>query len=321
MIQKNSKIFIAGHNGLVGSSVLKLLKKKKFKKLILANRKTLNLLDLKKLDNFFKKKKPEFLIICAAKVGGIMENKNYQLDFLLENINIQNNLLILAKKYGVKRTIFLGSSCIYPKISKIPIKEEYLMTGKLEETNEAYAISKIAGIKHCSILYEQFSQDIVCLMPTNIYGANDNFDISSSHVIPGLITKFLNAKKNNTNVVVWGSGKAIREFLHVDDLARAIFKVLLASKSKLDKVSRNKLPIFNVGSKESVSIKNLVKLLKKITKFKGKIIFDKKYPDGTLNKNLDSSKIRKINWHPKIKLYQGLNKIIKLRKKNFFNEK
>lgn len=158
-------------------------------------------------------------------------------------------------------------------------------------------------------------------MPTNIYGANDNFDISSSHVIPGLITKFLNAKKNNTNVVVWGSGKAIREFLHVDDLARAIFKVLLASKSKLDKVSRNKLPIFNVGSKESVSIKNLVKLLKKITKFKGKIIFDKKYPDGTLNKNLDSSKIRKINWHPKIKLYQGLNKIIKLRKKNFFNEK
>ena len=250
-----------------------------------------------------------------------MENKNYQLDFLLENINIQNNLLILAKKYGVKRTIFLGSSCIYPKISKIPIKEEYLMTGKLEETNEAYAISKIAGIKHCSILYEQFSQDIVCLMPTNIYGANDNFDISSSHVIPGLITKFLNAKKNNTNVVVWGSGKAIREFLHVDDLARAIFKVLLASKPKLDKVSRNKLPIFNVGSKESVSIKNLVKLLKKITKFKGKIIFDKKYPDGTLNKNLDSSKIRKINWHPKIKLYQGLNKIIKLRKKNFFNEK
>ena len=316
MITKNSKIFIAGHNGLVGNAVYRKLKSKKYKRLIVENKKKLDLLDTKKVDNFFKNKKPDFLIMCAAKVGGILENKNYQLDFLLNNINIQNNLLLAAKKYNVKRTIFLGSSCIYPKNSKTPITEECLMKGKLEKTNEAYAIAKIAGIKHCSILFEKFDQDIVCLMPTNIYGINDNFDIGSSHVIPGLISKFIEAKKNKKNIVVWGTGKAVREFLYVDDLANAILKMLSIQRDTIKKISKNKLPIFNVGSNESISIKSLAYKIKKIIKFKRKIVFNLSYPDGTMNKNLDSRKIRKTNWKPKTKLNAGLTKVIRERQKS-----
>ena len=321
MLTKNSKIFIAGHNGLVGNAVFRLLKSKNYKRLIFADKSKLNLLDLKKVDNFFNRSKPDFLIICAARVGGIMENKNYQLDFLLDNINIQNNLLLCSNKYKVKRTIFLGSSCIYPKLSKTPIKEEYLMTGQLEKTNEAYAISKIVGIKHCSILYEQLNQDIICLMPTNLYGLNDNFNIKSSHVIPGLISKFIDAKKNKKNVTVWGSGKAIREFMYVDDLADAIFKMLRITNNNLKKITYNKLPILNVGSNESITIKNLAYKIKKIIKFKGKILFDKSYPDGTINKNLDSRKIKKTNWKPKTKLSSGLAKVIKTRLKANVDEK
>ena len=205
MLKKNSKIFVAGHNGLVGSSVVSLLRNKKHKNIIVANRKKLDLRNQKKVDFFFKKNKPEILIICAAKVGGIIENRSKPLEFLIDNFQIQKNLLLASKKYNVKRTIFLGSSCIYPKKSKIPIKEEYLLTGKLEKTNEAYALSKIAGLKLCSILHEDYKKDIVCLMPTNVYGLNDNFDIKSSHVIPGLISKFIEAKKKQTNVQIWGS--------------------------------------------------------------------------------------------------------------------
>lgn len=315
MINKNSKIFIAGHNGLVGNAIYRLLKKKNYKRLITASRKNLDLRNKKKVTDFFKKKRPEFVIMCAAKVGGIMENKNYQLDFLLHNTDIQNNILLSSKKFKVKRVVFLGSSCIYPKKSKIPIKEDYIMTGKLEKTNEAYAMSKLYGIKLASILYEEFSQDIVCLMPTNLYGIEDNFEINSSHVIPGLITKFLKAKKNKTNIKVWGTGKAIREFMYVDDLASAIFTSLITPKSKIIKIFKNKLPIINVGTGEYVSILQLAQKIKKIVKFKGKILFDKNYPDGTLIKNLDSSKIRKLNWRPKIKLNTGLNKVINSRMK------
>ena len=317
MFNKNSKMFIAGHNGLVGSAVLKKLKLKKYKNLLFLDKKKLDLLNIKKVDQFFSKTKPEFLVICAAKVGGILENKNYQLKFLLDNLNIQNNLLISAKKYNIKRIIFLGSSCIYPKVSKIPIREKYLMSGKLEKTNEAYALAKIVGIKHCEILFEQFNRDVICLMPTNVYGVNDNFDINSSHVIPGLISKFINAKRRHTDVLVWGSGKAIREFLHVDDLANAIFTMLKINKTKLNRIYNNQMPIFNVGSNESISIKDLAFLIKKLIKFKGNIIFDKDYPDGTLNKNLDSRKLRQTNWLPKIKLRVGLNKVIKEREKIF----
>jgi GDP-L-fucose synthase len=313
MIKKNSKIFVAGHNGLVGNAIYRLFKKKGYTKIITTSRDKLDLTKKNKVLNFFEKQRPEFVIMCAAKVGGILENKNYQLDFLLENTEIQNNILLSAKKFKVKRVIFLGSSCIYPKHSKIPIKEDYIMTGKLEKTNEAYAMSKLYGIKLSSILHEEFNQDIICLMPTNLYGIKDNFDIKSSHVIPGLITKFLNAKKNKTNIKVWGSGKAIREFMYVDDLADAIFKTLITSKLRLTKIFEERLPIINVGTGEYVSILQLAKKIKKILKFNGKILFDKNFPDGTKIKNLDSSKIRKLKWKPKIKLDTGLKKVINSR--------
>ena len=262
---------------------------------------------------FLKKNKPDYLIICAARVGGILENETYSMDFLLDNISIQNNLLLAAKKYKIQRTIFLGSSCIYPKKSNTPIKEDFLMTGKLEKTNESYALSKIVGIKLCEILHDKFKKDVICLMPTNIYGENDNFDIASSHVIPGLISKFLLAKKNKKNVNIWGTGKPVREFLHVDDLASAIYSTLKISKKKINKIYKNKLPVFNVGSGESITIKDLSILIKKISRFNGKIFFDKNFPDGTINKNLDSSKIKKLKWKPKIKLVSGLTKIINSR--------
>lgn len=313
MIKKSSKIYIAGHNGLVGSELLSLLIKSGYKKILFKSRKELDLTNQKTVDNFFKKNKPEFLIICAAKVGGILENKNYPMEFLLENLSIQKNLLLAAMKHNIKRTIFLGSSCIYPKFSKIPIKESYLMTGKLEKTNESYALSKIVGMKLCEIMFHKYKKDIICLMPTNLYGDNDNFDITSSHVIPGLISKFLLAKKNKLDVKIWGSGKPIREFLHVKDLVEAILILLKSNKPKIKKVSNNELPIINIGSGESISIKNLALLIKKISQFKGRVIFDKKYPDGTINKNLDSSKIKKFQWHAKIKLEKGLEKIINSR--------
>jgi GDP-L-fucose synthase len=313
VIKKNSKIYIAGHNGLVGSAVYDLLLRQGYKNILCKRKKELDLTDEKKVDFFFKKNKPKYLIICAAKVGGILKNKNYPLEFLLDNFLIEKNLLMVAKKYNIKRTIFLGSSCIYPKKSKTPIKESYLMSGKLEKTNESYALAKIMGIRLSEILYEKYKKDIICLMPTNLYGKNDNFDISSSHVIPGLISKFLNAKKKKLNVEVWGSGRPSREFLHVDDLANAIFTILKVDKKKINKIFKGKLPIINIGSGDSITIKRLTLLIKKITNYKGKILFNKNYPDGTMNKDLDSSLIKKLKWKAKIKLAVGLREIITYR--------
>lgn len=313
MIKKSSKIYIAGHNGLVGRALHNLLLKSGYKKILYKDRKELDLTNPKKVNNFFKRNNPEFLIICAAKVGGILENKNYPMEFLLDNLSIQKNLLLAAKKYNIKRTIFLGSSCIYPKKVKIPIKENYLMTGKLEKTNESYALAKIVGMKLCEIMYHKFKKDVICLMPTNLYGADDNFDIPSSHVIPGLISKFILAKRKKSDVKIWGSGKPIREFLHVNDLANAIVVLLKTNSAKLKKINKNELPVINIGSGESISIKNLALLIKNISKFKGKIIFDRSYPDGTINKNLDSSKIKKLKWQPKIKLSKGLKRVIESR--------
>ena len=321
MLKKNSKIFVAGHNGLIGSSVLSLLKRSGYKSILTANRKKLDLRNEKKVDKFFKNNKPEFLIICAAKVGGIIENQNKPLEFLIDNLLIQNNLLLASKKYNLKRTGFLGSSCIYPKKSKIPIKEEYLLSGKLEKTNEAYAISKIAGLKLCSILHEDYKKDVICLMPTNVYGLNDNFDIKSSHVIPGLISKFINAKNKGTDVQIWGSGKPIREFIHVDDLANAILVSLKTSKKKLNHIFKRSLPFMNVGSGDHISIKKLAIEIKKLINFKGRIIYDKKYPDGTINKNLDSSLIKKLKWKTKIKFLSGLKKLVYQKQKNLKNHK
>jgi len=310
MLKKNSKIYLAGHNGLVGSSVHNLLLRRGYKNILCKRKKELDLTDEKKVDIFFKKNKPKYLIICAAKVGGILKNHNYPLEFLLENFLIEKNLLIAAKKYNIERTIFLGSSCIYPKKSKTPIKERYLMSGKLEKTNESYALSKIMGIRLSEILYEKYKKDIICIMPTNLYGKNDNFEVATSHVIPGLISKFLNAKKKKLDVEVWGSGRPIREFLHVDDLANAIFTVLKVEKKKINKIFKGKLPIINIGSGETITIKKLALLIKKITNYKGKVFFNKNHPDGTMNKNLDSTLIKKLKWKAKIKLAVGLREII-----------
>ena len=315
MINSKSRIYIAGHKGLVGSSILRLLKKKKFQKILTADRKKLDLRVNKKVETFFKKQRPEFLIICAAKVGGIMANYTYPTEFITDNLAIQNNLLTLAKKYNVKRTIFLGSSCIYPKKSKTPIKEEYLLSGKLEQTNEAYAISKIAGIKLSQSLFKQYKQDIVCLMPTNVYGINDNFDLKNSHVIPGMIAKFLIAHKKKKNVKLWGTGKPIREFIFDDDLAKAILIILSQKKEKLIKICDGQFPIFNVGSGYSLSIKQLANKIKMIINFKGKIYFDPSKPDGTYKKNLNSSKIRKFSWKPLVNIDEGLKKVISHYKK------
>jgi GDP-L-fucose synthase len=310
MINKNSKIYIAGHNGLVGRSIHNLLIDRGYKNILFKKRKDLDLRNEKNVDTFFKKNKPNYVIMCAARVGGIIDNRDFPLEFLLDNLSIQKNLLLAAKKYKIKRTIFLGSSCVYPKESKNPIKESYLMQGRLEKTNDAMALGKIVGIKLSSILYKKYNVDIICLMPTNLYGINDNYIVASSHVIPGMITKFLTAKKKNTYVKIWGTGKPIREFIHVDDLAEAIFITINTKSSNLIKIMKNELPIFNVGSGESLSIKKLAFLIKKLTKFKGKISFDKSFPDGTFKKNLDSKKIKLLNWRAKIKLSDGLKKII-----------
>ena len=317
MINKNSKIFIAGHKGLVGSSVYSLLRNKGYKKIFVASKNKLNLLDKKKVENFFKVKKIEFVVNCAAKVGGILANSSNPVDFFYENIQMQNNLLMAASKFNVKRFIFLGSSCIYPKKSKTPILESQLLSGKLEKTNEAYALAKISGIKLSEFLFIQRKLDVICLMPTNLYGVNDNFDKFSSHVIPGMISKFLDSKKNNKkSVELLGSGKPLREFLYNDDLSEAILLILRTSKRKILNITNNSFPIFNIGTGKNISIRNLALLIKKITDFNGKIKFNKDYPDGTKRKNLNSSKIRKLGWNHKIRLDDGIKKILNKKFKN-----
>ncbi len=311
MIEKNSKIFIAGHRGLVGSSILTLLKKNGFKKIITRSRKQLDLVNQQKVNIFFKKNKIEYLIICAAKVGGIMSNLTYPTEFIYENLMIQSNLLKAALDNNIKQTIFLGTSCIYPKYAKTPIKEKYLLTGNLEKSNEPYAISKISGIKLCEAMYKQYGFNVICLMPTNLYGGKDNFDQFNSHVIPGIIAKIVSAKiKKKKKVKLWGTGKPKREFLFVDDLAYAILYLLKLPKTKIRKIVKN-FPIINIGSGEEISIKNLSHKIKKICKYNGKIFFDASYPDGTPKKNLDSSIINKIGWKAKTKLDNGLKIVLK----------
>jgi len=306
-----SKIFLVGHNGLVGSALLRFLKKNKFKNIITVNRKKLDLRNFEKVKKFFSNNKIDFVINCAARVGGINANSTYPADFILDNLSIQNNILINCRNFKIKRTIFLGSSCVYPKKNKIPIKEDYLLTGKLEKTNQAYAIAKIAGIKACESLFIQDKMDLVCLMPTNVYGINDNFDKNSSHVVPGMISKFIEAQKNNKKKIeLWGTGKPIREFIFEDDLAEAIFFVLKAPQKKIIKVCNNQFPMINIGTKDSITIKNLAKKIKNIVNYKGKIFFNRLYPDGTFIKNLDSSRIRKLGWKPKVRLDEGLRIVI-----------
>lgn len=315
-MKKSDRIFVAGHKGLVGSSILDLLKKKGFKNLITIDRKNLDLRNYHNVEKFFKFKKIDYMIMAAARAGGIIANSQNQKDFFLDNIEIQNSLLKLALKKNIKRTIFLGTSCIYPKVSKTPIDENSLLKGPLEKTNQCYAIAKISGIKLCETLYEDHNLDIVCLMPTNVYGKKDNFDKTNGHVIPAVIAKVESViKKNKKKLELLGTGKPLREFIHSEDLASAILFTLSLNKKKLKDIFKSNLPMINVGTSDEISIKNLAKLIIKFYGFKGKIVFDHKSPDGTFRKNLNKRILTKLGWTPKIKLKHGLKEVIESRKK------
>ena len=310
-MKKKSYIFLAGHKGLVGSSLLNLLKRKGYKNVITVDKKKLNLRDYKKVKKFFKNKKVEYLIMAAARAGGIIANSTNQKDFFIENVEIQNSLLQLALDKKVKRTIYLGTSCIYPKFAKNPISESSLLTGELEKTNQCYAIAKISGIKLSEALFEDYKLNIICIMPTNVYGNNDNFDKINGHVIPAMVSKFIEAKKKSKKIVnLLGTGKPIREFIHSDDLAEAILKCLNVSSKKIDKIFKGKLPILNIGTGENIKIINLAKMISKFSNYSGIIKFDKRFPDGTYKKNLNSKIIKKLGWKPRINLKNGLKEVI-----------
>ena len=301
MIDQNSKIYIAGHKGMVGSACLRLFQLRGFKNLIFKTSKELDLRNQMEVNSFFEDQKPDAVIIAAARVGGIHANNTYGYDFLIDNLQIQNNLISASEKNNVGKVIFLGSSCIYPKMALQPLKEEYLLTGSLEETNQWYAIAKIAGLKSIEALNKYKNKNYVSLMPTNLYGQNDNYDLNNSHVLPALIRKFHEAKINNhSEVVLWGSGEPLREFLYVDDLAEAILYCLV---NDLDS------DLYNVGSGHEISIKELAIMIQQIIGHKGEIIWDKNKPNGTPRKILDSSKLLSIGWNPKVELYEGIKKV------------
>lgn len=294
------KLLILGSTGMVGSSVVRLAKNDF--NILAPSRKILDLFDKNKIENFFKKEKPFYVINCAAKVGGIYANFTYPADFIYENLLIQNNIIFASHKYKVKRLIFLGSSCIYPRDCNQPIKENFLLTSPLEKTNEYYAIAKIAGLKMIEAFNKQYNHNFISIMPTNIYGINDNFHLNNSHVIPALIEKiYIGFKENKKNIKLWGSGKALRDFLYVDDLARAILLMIKRY---------NKHELVNVGSGKEITIKLLAKLISEIIGYKGKIIFNELYPDGTPRKILDISRIKTTGWKPVYSLREGLKKTI-----------
>ncbi len=319
---KKIKIYIAGHNGMVGKSIYKYLKKNKIGNLITVNRSKLNLENLKKVDKFIKKTKPDVIINCAGKVGGILANNNFPTEFLNENIEIQTNLIKSAYLNNVEHFINLGSSCIYPKKSKQPIKESYLLTGSLEKTNEAYALAKIVGLKMCEFYNTQHNKSYLTLMPCNLYGPNDNFESKKSHFLPALIKKVIeDNQQNNKSIEIWGTGKPKREVMHVDDLAAAI-GFILKKKIKNDKkllALIRKSSVINVGSGIEYSVSNFAKIICKILNNKNKLSFNQNYPDGTMRKILNSSLIKSLGWKPKIKIKKGLSETIKWYKKNYLN--
>ena len=325
LIKKNDRIFLAGANGMVGSSIKRILKNKgygqKKQNLLTPSKKELDLSNYLQLKDWMKKNNPDVVIVAAAKVGGILANSKYPADFLLENLKIQTNVIELSWLNGVKRLLFLGSSCIYPKNHTEPIIEEYLLNSKLEKTNEFYAIAKICGIKLCESLRKQYNFDAISLMPTNLYGPNDNYDLNNSHVMPALIKKFLEAKKNNyKSVTCWGSGSPLREFMYVDDLAEASIYCLenwdLDSENAPKDKEGKPLTLLNVGTGKDISIKELALKIASITGFKGEIIWDKSKPDGTKRKLLNINRIRNLGWEAKIDLDEGINRTIKDIKKS-----
>ncbi len=297
-MDKNAKIYVAGHMGLVGSALVRELNKQGYNNLIVKTREELDLLSQKDVEDFFAKEKPEYVYFAAAKVGGILANDTYSADFIRENLIIQNNIIESSYKNNVKKLLFLGSSCVYPKNAPQPIKEEYLLTGELEKTNKAYAIAKIAGIVMCQAYAQQYGMKSVIVMPTNLYGPNDNFDLESSHVLPAMIRKFDDAKNTNlSEVVLWGTGAPKREFLYVDDLANACVFLMQNYESS---------EIVNIGTGEDLSILDLANLVKDVVGYKGEIVWDSSKPDGTPRKLLDVSKIHNLGWKNNIELENGI---------------
>jgi len=300
-MRKDGKIYIAGHHGLVGSAIRRRLQREGFQNLVLKEHSELDLCDQYGVQDFFESERPEYVFLAAAKVGGIHANNTYRADFIHENLMIQTNVIHAAFVYNVKKLLFLGSSCIYPKYASQPIKEESLLTAELETTNEPYAVAKIAGIKMCQAYRDQYGSNFISLMPTNLYGPNDNYHPMNSHVLPALVQKFYEAKlKNKKSVEIWGSGAPRREFLHVDDLADACLFLMEEYHSG---------EIINVGTGADLTIKELAYLIKQCSGFDGELYFNTKYPDGTPQKLLDTSKINKLGWTPKIKLEDGIKEV------------
>ena len=298
-MDKNNKIYIAGHRGMVGSAVWRALEKKGYTNLIGKTSAELDLRNQQAVKDFYTTEKPAVVIDAAARVGGILVNNDFPYQFLMENMQIQNNLIDSALKSGIEKFIFLGSSCIYPKLAPQPLKEDYLLTNSLEPTNEWYAIAKITGVKACQAIRKQFNKDYVSLMPTNLYGYFDNFDLETSHVLPAMLRKFHEAKLNNEPVKLWGSGTPMREFLFVDDMAEAVVYAL-----------ENTLPeyLYNVGSGEDITIKELAETIQKVTGHQGEIIWDSEKPDGTPRKLMDVSKMKEIGWEYSTELKEGIEK-------------
>jgi len=311
-MDKKTKIYIAGHRGMVGSAVWRALEKKGYTNLLGKTSTELDLRNQQAVIHFYATEKPDIVIDAAAKVGGILANNDYPYQFLMQNMQIQNNLIDGAFQSGIEKFIFLGSSCIYPKIAPQPLKEEYLLTDSLEPTNEWYAIAKITGVKTCQAIRKQFNKDYVSLMPTNLYGYFDNFDLETSHVLPAMLRKFHEAKLNNSPVKLWGSGTPMREFLFVDDMAEAVVFAL-----------ENELPeyLYNVGSGKEITIKELAETIQQVTGHKGEIIWDTKKPDGTPRKLMDVSKMKAMGWEYSTELKEGIEKTYSWFLKNIENIK
>jgi len=299
-MDKESKIYVAGHRGMVGSAIVRKLTELGYENIITAPKNKLNLLDQSEVDTFFQKQKPDYVFLAAAKVGGIKANNDKKADFIYENIMIQSHVIKASKDHEVKKLLFLGSSCIYPKFSEQPIKEEYLLTGTLEPTNDAYAIAKIAGIKMCQSFNQQYGTNYISVMPTNLYGPNDNYDLNNSHVLPAMIRKFHEAKlEGKDKVEIWGTGTPKREFLYVDDLADACIHLML---------NYNDSEIVNIGTGQDVTIAELAVGIKNIVGFEGDIYFNTEMPDGTPRKLLDVSKLKDLGWSYKTSLREGIKK-------------
>lgn len=311
-MDKNAKIYIAGHRGMVGSSILRALKIKGYNNFILKTSTELDLRNQQSVADFFNAEKPDYVFLAAAKVGGIVANNTFRADFIYENLMIQNNVIHQSYLNGVKKLLFLGSSCIYPKLAPQPLKEEYLLTGLLEPTNEPYAIAKIAGIKMCDAYRAQYGCNFISVMPTNLYGPNDNYDLNNSHVLPALLRKFITAKRNGDEfITIWGTGNPLREFLHADDLADACLYLM---------ENHNDEGFVNIGVGKDISILDLAKLIKQIVGFDGEILMDTSKPDGTPRKLMDVSKLYNLGWKAKISLEEGIEKVYEEIKEHNWSE-